>query len=487
MESNNKLRRAPLSMKQRLEIVQHLENGVPISALATEYNVTPVTVRRIRRNAVTVSQFTDQGVDKGHRRTLRRPENEELDNRLYTWFVERKTLGEPITDVRMVERAAEVNREIGGPSNFKASRGWLWRFKNRHGIRLFGQNVDANTAAAQQFVETFARQLEEEDIDKENVYNMNATSLSWKTLSKKVFAHSGEKRIEEKNMNKDRVTIGLCTNVTGSHKLAPLFINRFENPRVLKHWKHRLPVVYKAQQQAFMDQSVFADWYQNYFKPDVMKYQLHNGTCGKVVLILDKSRGYNLEFLEELQKDERFQIIFLPPNTNHLLQPIDQVLEKTKKSYRHKMLNRAMSYPDGIQEFYSNYDLKDCIHLLYEAWLEMSTSDIQSSWKNLIKQVPEVSGIEDPEDLFETNLKIMDSEEQEEGSADFLSRCIKAKDNSFERTKSFSNVDIKSSLGTLPEKDEVIKAIKTLLVWSKKEPNFIQMNVKYLKDYYKLR
>ncbi|XP_033322035.1 jerky protein homolog-like [Megalopta genalis] len=482
MESNNKLRRAPLSMKQRLEIVQHLESGVPVSTLATEYNVTPVTVRRIRRNAVTVSQFTDQGVDKGHRRTLRRPENEELDNRLYTWFIERKTLGEPITDVRMVERAAEVNKEIGGPSSFKASRGWLWRFKNRHGIRLFGQNIDANVAAAQQFIETFARQLEEEDIDKENVYNMNATSLSWKTLSKKIFAHSGEKRIEEKNMNKDRVTIGLCTNVTGSHKLAPLFINRFENPRVLKHSKHRLPVIYKAQQQAFMDQMVFADWYQNYFKPDVMKYQLHNGTCGKVILILDNSRGYNLQFLKELQKDERFQIVFLPPNTSHLLQPIDQVLEKTKKSYRHKMLSIATSYPDGIQEFYSNYDLKDCIHLLHEAWLEMNILEIRNSWKVLIKQVPDVPGMQDPEDLFESNLEIMDSEEQEERSTDFLSKCMETKENSLERTESISNGDSKSS-----DKDEIIKAIKTLIIWSKQESNFIQMNVKYLRDYYKLR
>ncbi|XP_015431457.1 PREDICTED: jerky protein homolog-like [Dufourea novaeangliae] len=484
MESNNKLRRAPLSMKQRLEIVQHLESGVSISTLAAEYDVAPVTVRRIKRNAVTVSQFTDQGFDKGHRKTLRRPVNEELDNRLYTWFVERKTLSEPITDLLMVEKAAELNREIGGPSGFKASRGWLWRFKNRHGIRLFVQNDDTSTVAAQQFVETFVRHLEEEDIDKENVYNMNATSLSWKTLSKKIFDHSGEKRIEEKNMNKDRVTIGLCANVTGSHKLVPLFINRFENPRVLKYWKHRLPVIYKAQQQAFMDQTVFADWYQNYFKPDVMKYQLHNGTCGKVVLLLDNSREYNIQYLEELQGDERFQIVFLPPNTSHLLQPIDQVLEKTKKAYRHKMLNRAMSYPDGIQEFYSNYDLKDCIHLLYEAWLEMSVLDIQNSWKNLIKQVAEG----EPENLFESTLEIIDIEEQEERTTDFLSKCIETKNHFLEKTESFSNGDNQSSLlGTLSDKGEIIKALKTLMIWSKEESEIIKLNVKYLKDYYELR
>ena len=49
-------------------------------------------------------------------------------------------------------------------------------------------------------------------------------------------------------------------------KLMPLVINKYENPRTLEHYKSNLPVTLKSQKNAWMTQTLFCDWFQNYFK-----------------------------------------------------------------------------------------------------------------------------------------------------------------------------------------------------------------------------
>lgn len=70
-------------MDQRLEVLRHLESSVSISKLAAKYNIHPATVRRIRRYAVPLNQFTEEGIAMGQRRKSRKPINEEMDHRLY--------------------------------------------------------------------------------------------------------------------------------------------------------------------------------------------------------------------------------------------------------------------------------------------------------------------------------------------------------------------------------------------------------------------
>lgn len=502
--SNENNRKSALSVEQRFEIVQQLESGASITRVAAKYDVHPATVRRIRRNAATVCQLVEQGVEMRRRRNLRKPANEELDTRLYTWFLEQRALGDPITDLILLEKAIELNKEFGGPSTFKASRGWLWNFKNRHGIRLsnfFGERGDADAAVAQElFVEDFARRIMQEGIEYKNIYNMEETGLVWKALPTKSLAH-GEKNIEGTKLTKDRVTVGLCVNAIGSHKLAPLFIHKFKNPRAFKHCKDRLPVIFKSQPRVWMDQEIFADWYQNHFKPAVKTHQSMTGTSGKVILLLDNYREYNLP--KEFRQDDHFEIIFLPANITPLLQPMNQgVIEETKRSYRRKMLRRVMSFPGGVQQFYSDYDLKDCIDILYEAWAEISTSNIQNAWKNIIKQIPEEVLIkEEPGDPLEPNLQdiigvITGEQASEESVNDFLSRCTEAENNfsEDEGPEEDEDEDEDTSNGgngvssipsdTQPEDDEMKRIFENLITWSKGEPDFIKLHVKYLKDYY---
>ncbi|XP_053973149.1 jerky protein homolog-like [Hylaeus volcanicus] len=450
---NNK---SVFSIQQRFEIVQQLKSGASARRLATKYDVHPTTIRRIRQNAAALYTFAKQGVEMRKRKNIRKPANVELDNRIV----------------------------CGGPAKpiFKASKGWLWKFKNRHGIRLLNINKkeDGEVVNAQVFLDDFAQRVEQEGLEYKNIYTMDVTTLLWKAIPMKIL--SDEQNIERIQLEKDRVTVGLCVNATGGHKLAPLFIHKIKNPKELKHVKDNLPVIFKAHSRAWIDQEIFTDWYKNHFIPAVKTHQL--GTCDKVILLLDNYR-HNLQLTEEFQQDDQFQIVRLPPNVTSL-QPMNQeLIEKTKMSFRHKMLDRVLSFPGGAREFYFDYDLKDCIDLLHDAWAGISATNIRNTWKKVINQIPEENTTkEEPEDPLEPNLHeiigvITGDQVYEESVNEFLSRCTEKENNFFEEESSSSRSD------SIPYEEDLEKAFTHLTKWSEREPDFIRLQVQYLRGYYK--
>lgn len=145
--NNNMRNRTALTIGQKIEISEKLECGMSVRNLAIEYQIHPTTVRRIRRNVISMHHLAEQGIQIRKRKKLRKPAFEDIENRLYVWWLEQKTLGDPVTDLLLHNKALELNKEFGGPSTFKASAGWIAKFKNRHNIRLLhrfeeDENVD---------------------------------------------------------------------------------------------------------------------------------------------------------------------------------------------------------------------------------------------------------------------------------------------------------------------------------------------------------
>lgn len=63
-------------------------------------------------------------------------ENTELDQNLYKWFLEQKNTGQLVTGVMIQKKALEINKMLNGTNNFKASKGFLDKFKKRYNIIL---------------------------------------------------------------------------------------------------------------------------------------------------------------------------------------------------------------------------------------------------------------------------------------------------------------------------------------------------------------
>ena len=136
-------------------------------------------------------------------------------------------------------------------------------------------------------------------------------------------------------ISKDRITALACANATGSHRLPMLVIGKSKKPRCFKHVNmSAMPIVYTSQKSAWMDSTIFVEWFIETFIPSVKAHQLKNGKREKTLLLLDNAPTHpSCDILNE--KDEFIKVMFLPPNVTSLLQPMDQgVIETFKRYYR---------------------------------------------------------------------------------------------------------------------------------------------------------
>lgn len=109
-----------------------------------------------------------------------------------------RSQGVPISGPILSSKALELNQRLN-PSDaesFKASSGWLCRFKSRHGIRqlsIQGEKMSADKDCVGDFKKTLSEFIEKEQLTLNQVYNCDETGLYWKALPSKTLASQKEK------------------------------------------------------------------------------------------------------------------------------------------------------------------------------------------------------------------------------------------------------------------------------------------------------
>jgi len=69
------------------------------------------------------------------------------------------------------------------------------------------------------------------------------------------------RRLSGRKKNKERLTIALCTNADGSHKIKPLIIGQSSKPQCFKNVNiENLRMKYCSNPKAWMLTTVFQDW-----------------------------------------------------------------------------------------------------------------------------------------------------------------------------------------------------------------------------------
>lgn len=393
-------KRTVLTVEKKLEILAKLDKGESNASLALLYGVGKATITGIKKNRGALTTFAStmdsaDGVKK--RKVMKNAKDKELDDAVSTWFIQRRSLGEPISGPLLCEKSLELNKKLGGSEDFKASAGWLHNFKLRHGIRelqIHGETLSANSSAAEQFKKTFQSFLEEEGLAREDVYNADETGLNWKSLPRKSLASRQESAARGFKVSKERVTAMTCANADGTHRLPLLLIGKPKKPRCFKNITN-LPVTYKAQKNAWMNATLFVEWFTNDFIKTVKKWRHDHKKIGKVLLLLDNAPSHpSAEALNSL--DPNFQVMYLPPNVTSLIQPMDQgVIEKLKRLYRKQVLRRLL-LEDGTEgsvvAFSKALNLKHCCYMIADAWDSLTKDNLQNAWKKLwtLSEEPEV-------------------------------------------------------------------------------------------------
>jgi hypothetical protein len=108
--------------------------------------------------------------------------------------------------------------------------------------------------------------------------------------------------VRGKKKIKDRISLVVCANATGTHKIPCTLI---EKPKVLVCIINRqCPITYYSQRKAWMDRETCEKWYEEVFVPEVKKR-----TGRHVLLLLDGAPGHIREF-----ERDNIRIVFFPAN-----------------------------------------------------------------------------------------------------------------------------------------------------------------------------
>ena len=143
--------------------------------------------------------------------------------------------------------------------DFKGSHGWFDRFKKRYNVQEYVRSGEANSAPLGDLDQ---HRSDLQDLlgawDLEDVYNCDETALYWKLEPSRTLARH---RIAGTKKPKDRITLLLACNATGTVKLTPVFIHKYKNPRCMRQIDQRnLPVYYYWNSSAWMQISIFSRW-----------------------------------------------------------------------------------------------------------------------------------------------------------------------------------------------------------------------------------
>ncbi|XP_066903730.1 jerky protein homolog-like [Halyomorpha halys] len=247
------------------------------------------------------------------KKRLRKPASEVLDEAIWLWFCQEREKGTPLSGPLIKAKATSLHSALNAEGDFHASEGWLHRWKKRHGIQQFtisGEKLSADQEAATAFIDLFRNILVNEELSTEQVYNLDETGLNFKMLPNKTLAAKNNKNIVGYKLAKERLTLALCSNGSGTHKLPLFVIGKSRKPRAFKNISNlsALPVHYRVQKSAWMDRELFSEWFNNVFVPEVANYLKNKNLPQKAILLLDNAPSHPTDLKKnELQLGKSFR------------------------------------------------------------------------------------------------------------------------------------------------------------------------------------
>ena len=165
--------------------------------------------------------------NKAIKRKHKDEDGHKIDELVFEWFTIQRAKQIPISGPILQEKARQFAEQLGYlPDEFKASNGWLEKFRTRHAIAF--RVISGESAAVDvSIVEEWAKRLLTiiHEFDANDIFNADETGLFYRALPDRSLVLKKEECKGGKK-SKERLTILLCSNWTGTEKLKPLVIGK---------------------------------------------------------------------------------------------------------------------------------------------------------------------------------------------------------------------------------------------------------------------
>ncbi|XP_072270768.1 tigger transposable element-derived protein 1-like [Pyxicephalus adspersus] len=404
-------KRKSITMEIKVEIIKRAERGETPSVIGRALGYSRSTIgsilkdkRRIMEHVNGHTPMNATIITKQHSGLII-----EMERLLIIWIEEQNQRNMPISLSLVQEKARSLFNDLKAAGTasegdfneeFVASRGWFQRFKERadlHDIRTHGKSASADLQAASDFSKILQGIIDEGGYLPDQIFNAEETCLFWRKMSERT---KEEKSAPGYRASKDRLALLVGGNAAGDFKLKPLLVHHSLNPRALrKVTKASLPVIWMANKKAWVTADVFQEWFLNYFIPAVELYCLGKNIPFKILLLLDNAPGHT-STLDDMHPNVK--VVFLPPNTTSLLQPMDQgVIASFKAYYLRRTFSQAVraTQKDGmtLREFWESYNIYDAIKNIADAWAEVKERTLRGVWNKLCPQFTQFLGFTDDE------------------------------------------------------------------------------------------
>ncbi|UYV77857.1 hypothetical protein LAZ67_15002600 [Cordylochernes scorpioides] len=178
------------------------------------------------------------------------------------------------------------------------------------------------------YIKTFSDLIKAQGYISQQVFNCDETGLFWKKMPNRTYITAEEKMMPGHKPMKDRLTLALCANASGDCKIKPLLVYHSENPRAFKSHKilkEKLQVMWRSNPKAWVTRKFFVEWVNLVFGPIVKKYLQENNLPVQALLILENAPAHPPNLEDDILEELKFiKVLYLPPNTTPILQPMDQ-------------------------------------------------------------------------------------------------------------------------------------------------------------------
>lgn len=406
-----KRKRMALTVAQKLELIRKLEKGASVTSVCEEYGVAKQTVSDIRKSKDKLVEYSakycvDASASKSGkgapRKNVRTGKDAALDAAVMKWYVQQRSVGMNVRGIEILAAARKLAQKME-IENFRGSDGWLWRFRNRHGLfnaTVRGEAGDADTASIEPFRIKLDKLIQDEHLSYSQVYNGDETGFFWRSMPKNSQMRKGEETVKGKKSSKERLSVLVCANASGTHRLKLAVVGKSKAPRALRAIISDLPVHYFASAKAWFTSAIFLEWFKKYFVPAVREYQIHSLKIApedvKALLILDNAPAHPSESVL-VSDDGRIRVMFMPPNTTSVIQPMDQgIISALKRRYITRYLDEVLVVLQEDDEAEDTrgartlanikaYSIRSALYNFAYSWDAMKVSTLANCWKKLLQ------------------------------------------------------------------------------------------------------
>ena len=363
-------KRYGITLEVKVEIINRVNSGEKRIDVANDYGINSSTVKSILKKSDVYLKCWKNGEFRQESKRLRGALREDLDDVIHYWYTQVKGDDFPVSRALLCSKAMVFAKKLGY-HDFKASNGWLSRFKKRRGISLANPPKELASETQNSLTPGLSNFL----WDSCNIFTVQETALLYKALP----THPICQDKCDKNANSaQRFSLLLCTNMSATEKLPLLVVGNI--PR--KNFKilvKNSPVQYIQHGNSWLTKESVFSWLL-----DFDNWLLEQGR--KISLLLSKSSG-----LWSLPNISLTSITFqtVPLGFG------DTILGSFKLNYRQSLLSEynkckaRLNQPHGQHE--PRFSLDCYVNLMSRAWQEVSESDVRSCFQRAGMGRPQIS------------------------------------------------------------------------------------------------